>query len=60
MQQDIINLIRATEQPDGEILKVQQVTGHFNYANRGVLGLGCSTDGDILGLLANKSDIPDD
>ncbi len=60
MQEDIIHLIRATKQPDGEILEIQQVTAYFNYASSGVLGLGCSTDGDILGLLANKSDIPDD
>ena len=55
-----IHLIRATKQPDGEILEIQQVTAYVNYASSGVLGLGCSTYGDILGLLANKSDIPDD
>ena len=31
---------------------------YIDYAKRRVLGLGCSTDGDILGLLANKSDTP--
>lgn len=45
---------------DGEILEINQVSAYFNYANRTVLGLGCSTDGDILGLSPNKSDKPDD
>ena len=44
---------------DGEILEINQVTAYFSYANRTVLGLGCSTDGDILGLSPNKSDDPD-
>ncbi len=33
-----------------EILEINQVAAYFNYANRTVLGLGCSTAGDILGL----------
>jgi len=45
---------------DGEILEINQVSAYFSYANRTVLGLGCSTDGDILGLSPNKSDDPDD
>ena len=45
---------------DGEILEVNQVCAYFAYANRTVLGLGCSTDGDILGLSPNNSDDPDD
>ena len=45
---------------DGEILEINQVTAYFSYANRTVLGLGCSTDGDILGLSPNKSEDPDD
>jgi uncharacterized peroxidase-related enzyme len=44
---------------DGEILEINQVSAYFSYANRTVLGLGCSTDGDILGLSPNKSDDPD-
>ncbi len=28
------------------------------YVNRTVLGLGCSTEGDILGLSPNQSDDP--
>jgi uncharacterized peroxidase-related enzyme len=45
---------------DGEILEINQVCAYFAYANRTVLGLGCSTDGDILGLSPNNSDNPDD
>ena len=42
---------------DGEILEINQVTSYFAYANRTVLGLGVSLDGDILGLSPNdKSD----
>jgi hypothetical protein len=36
------------------------VSAYFSYANRTVLGLGCSTKGDILGLSPNKSDDPSD
>ena len=60
MQEDIIYRLRAAGYSDGEILEINQVTAYFNYANRTVLGLGCSTDGDILGLSPNKSDNPDD
>lgn len=45
---------------DGEVLEINQVTAYFNYANRTVLGLGCSTKGDIIGLSPNNSDNPDD
>ena len=45
---------------DGEILEINQVTAYFNYANRTVLGLGCSLDGDDLGLSPNNSDDPND
>jgi len=45
---------------DGEILEINQVTAYFSYANRTVLGLGCSTEGDILGLSPNNSDNADD
>jgi len=41
---------------DGEILEINQVTAYFNYANRTVLGLGVSTEGDILGLSPGDSD----
>ena len=45
---------------DGEILEINQVVAYFAYANRTVLGLGCSTDGDIIGLSPNDSNNPDD
>lgn len=41
---------------DGEILEINQVCAYFAYANRTVLGLGCSTDGETLGLSPNDSD----
>ena len=41
---------------DGEILEINQVCAYFNYANRTVLGLGASTEGDILGLSPGNSD----
>lgn len=44
---------------DGEILEINQVAAYFAYANRTVLGLGGSTDGDILGLSPNDSGNPD-
>lgn len=53
-ESDIENL-RKTGLTDGEILEINQVTAYFCYANRTVLGLGCSTDGDILGLSPNNS-----
>ena len=45
---------------DGEILEVNQVVAYFNYANRTVLGLGVTTDGDVLGLSPGNSAEPDD
>ncbi len=50
--------MRAAGYDDGEILEINQVTAYFAYANRTVLGLGCSTEGDILGLSPNRSDDP--
>ena len=44
---------------DGEIFEINQVSAYFSYANRTVLGLGCSTKGDILGLSPNNSNDPD-
>ncbi|MEL7534829.1 MAG: alkylhydroperoxidase, partial [Bacteroidota bacterium] len=42
---------------DGEIVELNQVVSYFNYANRTVLGLGVSIEGDIIGL--SPSDITD-
>jgi uncharacterized peroxidase-related enzyme len=41
---------------DGEILEVNQVVSYFAYANRTVLGLGVTTEGDILGLSPGARD----
>lgn len=54
-EEDIISL-RDSGLTDGEILEINQVVSYFNYANRTVLGLGVSTEGDILGLSPNNSD----
>ena len=55
-----IEALRIAGYDDGEILEINQVSAYFSYANRTVLGLGCSTDGDVLGLSPNNSDNPDD
>lgn len=51
-----IEELKSAGLTDGEILEVNQVVSYFNYANRTVLGLGVSTQGDILGLSPNDSD----
>ena len=45
-----------------DVLRARGFEGEIapDYANRTVLGLGCSTAGDILGLSPNNSDNPDD
>ena len=60
LTEDIVTQLRSAGFIDGEVLEINQVTAYFNYANRTVLGLGCSTTGDILGLSPNNSDNPDD
>ena len=56
----MVQALRNAGFDDGQILEINQVVAYFAYANRTVLGLGCSTDGDILGLSPNDSDNPDD
>lgn len=51
--------MRAAGLDDGEILEVNQVVAYFAYANRTVLGLGVTTDGDVLGLSPATSDASD-
>ncbi|HCA90914.1 MAG TPA: alkylhydroperoxidase, partial [Alphaproteobacteria bacterium] len=58
MQEHIVHQLRDAGYSDGEVLEINQVTAYFNYANRTVLGLGCSIDGDIVGLSPNKNDDP--
>ena len=57
--EDNIKNLRSSGFDDGEILEINQVVSYFNYANRVVLGLGVTTDGDILGLSPSAED-PDD
>jgi len=59
IESDVRNL-RVAGFDDGEILEINQVTAYFAYANRTALGLGCSLDGDIVGLSPNNSDDPAD
>ncbi|MCH8122750.1 MAG: peroxidase-related enzyme [Bacteroidetes bacterium] len=54
-----IELLRAIGVSDGEILEINQTASYFAYANRTVLGLGCSTEGDVLGMSPGDSDDPD-
>ena len=54
-----ISALRAAGFDDGEILEINQVTAYFAYANRTVLGLGITTEGDALGLSPGDSDDPD-
>ncbi len=60
MSENTVIAMRAAGYCDGEILEINQVTAYFNYANRTVLGLGCSTKGDTIGLSPGNSDDPDD
>ena len=53
-----IDKLRGAGFDDGEILELNQVTAYFAYANRTVLGLGVSTDGDIIGLSPGHSSDP--
>ncbi len=52
--------LRGAGFDDGEILEINQVAAYFGYANRTVLGLGCSAEGDIIGLSPGNSDDPND
>lgn len=56
MQEEDLDDLRKNGLTDGEILEANQVISYFSYANRTVLGLGVSTEGDILGLSPNDND----
>ncbi|MEO1029036.1 MAG: peroxidase-related enzyme [Pseudomonadota bacterium] len=58
--EDMLVALRAEGLSDGEILEINQVTAYFAYANRTVLGLGVSTEGDVLGLSPGNSADADD
>ena len=57
-QEDFENL-KTVGFSEGEILEINQVTSYFNYVNRSVIGLGATTEGDILGLSPNENDNPE-
>ncbi len=57
-QEDIL-LLKDLGFSEGEILEINQVSSYFNYVNRSVLGLGITTQGDILGLSPNENDDPE-
>ena len=59
MNESLVIDLRNAGYSDGEILEINQVSAYFSYANRTVLGLGCSIKGDIVGLSPNQSDDPD-
>ncbi len=60
MSEADVMALRNVGYEDGEILEINQVCAYFAYANRTVLGLGCSTAGDELGLSPGNSEDPDD
>ncbi len=60
LTEEMIHLLREAGYTDGEILEVNQVCAYFSYVNRTVLGLGCSTEGDILGLSPGNPEDPND
>ncbi len=55
-----IEALRRSGFDDGQILEINQVTAYFAYANRTVLGLGVTTEGDVLGLSPSNSSNPED
>lgn len=58
--EELIEEMRQAGFDDGEILEINQVISYFAYANRTVLGLGVTTEGDTLGLSPRNSEDPDD
>ena len=59
IKKDDITKLKTLGFSEGEILEINQVTSYFNYVNRTVIGLGVTTEGDILGLSPNNSNDPD-
>ena len=49
MEKNDIDILRAANCDDGEILEVNQVVAYFNYSNRLLNGLGVTTEGDAVG-----------
>ena len=55
---DDIDKLKDVGFSEGEILEINQVSSYFNYVNRTVVGLGVTTEGDVIGLSPNDSDDP--
>jgi uncharacterized peroxidase-related enzyme len=55
VREEQIRAMREAGLNDGEILEVNQVASYFAYVNRTVLGLGVTTQGDLLGLSPNDT-----
>ncbi len=55
---DMVDELRTSGYDDGMILEINQVCAYFAYANRTVLGLGCTTDGEALGLSPGRRLLP--
>jgi len=60
ISEDDIRTLRKAGWDDGEILEINQVSSYFNYANRTALGLGVTTEGDVLGLSPISTEDPSD
>ena len=59
VSQSMIQRLHRFGWSDGEILEINQVVAYFNYANRTVLGLGVSSEGELLGLSPSDEDDPE-
>lgn len=49
VDEDEVEELREAGWDDGAILEINQAVAYFAYANRVVLGLGITADGDVLG-----------
>lgn len=58
MVQGDVYMLRDVGFDDGQVLEINQVVSYFAYANRTVLGLGCSTEGDVIGLSPGNASDP--
>ncbi len=56
VSESMLEDLRQHGYDDGMILEINQVCAYFAYANRTVLGLGCSTAGEVLGLSPGGAD----
>jgi AhpD family alkylhydroperoxidase len=54
-----VEQLRAHGIEDGEILEINQVSSYFAYANRTVLGLGCTLENGNIGLSPGDSSDPE-